>query len=84
MQLQRITIILTLLIAPLSAIAIAGSDDDDVVIKEAEPISTACVSLLGYKDQDCNGAPMRAITFPTFTASLGPCYESRRENDDCR
>jgi hypothetical protein len=36
---------------------------------------SACVSLLVYKDHECSGDPLRAITFPTWSTRPGsPCF----------
>jgi hypothetical protein len=61
------------LIAPITLVAVGYMTLPAASQKTDEP--SACVSILVYKDPDCRGDPLRAITFPTWSAKPGsPCY----------
>jgi hypothetical protein len=59
-----------------TAFLVAGYITVVAVSQETESFEpSACVSLLVYKDPDCSGDPLRAITFPTWSTRPGsPCY----------
>ena len=68
---KAILLSLLLLILPITA----ALGTEDTLAKEVAAKPTACVSLLVYKDEQCNGAPVRSLTFPTFIEP-GPCCKS--------
>lgn len=38
-----------------------------------KPVAESCVSLWVYKDEKCQGDPVRAIRFPTWSKEGSPC-----------
>ncbi|CAB9523152.1 expressed unknown protein [Seminavis robusta] len=63
-------------LALLPTVAGTGTRNANNTPKEND--ADACVSLLFYNSADCQGEPVRSMTFPTWSAKPGgPCYHDK-------
>ena len=71
------SMIMMVVLVVVPAFVVFGDVQQQVAIRKKQRHETAgpdaCVSLLVYKEETCDGPPMRSLTFPTYTEAGSPC-----------